>query len=808
MNGYQFTGNAFTHNGNVDVTPPCFKHGFKNSQSRKVWHGARDYFTNATSGKDCETDTDYSDTRYLTVTFTDLVSRLEVTGGNLAEDYDFTGSGTISVGKNSGLLAIDLTLAGVKNVWSGTGGYITTRTDVTGNGAGTITDYTVAPPVVTNYPDSLTTELDSLIGVSYRSCDGLPIDPLNLDTLDAFVSYFNARYASDPNFVALDTVTDLDSYSDSTSFVYTDTGDTVSCALSWTRTATSLTWSLVFVDGGSTQPPMIGTWTFEGTITFSNAYTIQDCHSDTQTLSDEIDLGDDNLYPYRTDGNSFIAPLVIYNEVQSVVDPSAWAINIAWNDPNATAINGATGVVYSDDIIGALLPIGYGQGSPRGVWNFIHRNFYQSHCGAPPVLTIGFRSTGKQTPSYLPAGCGLWTQDERFIATITENLMWPCPFVVANNDGIYLQKWVETLIPPPDGSYNAARPYGYDRFRIDETQAYCFDGAAIRDVDNNLIVSTTFSGVWGGESVGGFYTGCTSDGSGVLTLGTKILDVPTGWTVPSGDTVDVFAKLRWTTSVSNIPGFGGKLNVTASFSAGETTFTYTSSPYIVDGDKISVMGFGDSVLGTNLTITRLGDTSCKVTGDYSTALWIVPYKLFDGTTDGTKYYLANDTHKGTFVARTWILEMDGWTEVDSTVDQSCIAFSNCAPQLLIATPNTETGDYEIDWPTTIDPNTVWIGEFMQWMVDPFYQSPHDPICGGAPAPDQSCLVPYVEARTAVGTNYGAAQNETAPTPPSPINLGATLAAPANAEIEADGYIIDNLNNPTKPWPIWVACGYE
>jgi hypothetical protein len=414
---------------------------------------------------------------------------------------------------------------------------------------------------------------------------------------------------------------------------------------------------------------------------------------------------------------------------------------------------------------------------------------------------------GKWTPSYLPASCGLWTQDNRFINTITANLIWPCPFIVANSDGIYLQKWIETIIPPPNGSYNAARPYGKDRFRIDETQAYCYELGYIRDQDSNPIVSTTFTGLWGGISVDGFYSGCSTDVAGVLTLGTKVLDVPTGWTVPSGDEDDVFAKLRWEDATKHVPGFGGKLDVTAAYDSGadETTFTYTGGEYIVSSDKVSVMGYGDAILGTNLAITRLGDTSLKVSGDYSAALWLVPYKLFDGTTDGTKYYFANDTHKSTFVSRTWTLEMDGWTITDSDVEQSCLAISPCTPQTLLATPNDEYGNSELVWPASMDPNTVWLGQFMQWTVDPFYQTPHAP-CGGGPVPDTTCKVPYIEARIAVGTNYGLAQNETAPTPPSPINLGATVAPPDTADLTGTGAIVDLLNNPTTAFTIWAACG--
>ena len=736
MDGYQFTGNAFTRDGTIDLTQPCRLGGFKTMQAQKFWHGMYD-FEHYGSGKDCATNTVYADTKYRTIAIS--IEWFFVDNNDpCVNQGTFTVQRTYTVDRYSGLISQ------VSCSTSASGGY---------TGGLDPDTYDWSPFYVRGcgYPDRLQQALDA------QALDPVSWD-VSITTDTATKLVYNYAEHTDPS---------LGPICGDTPFIYNSA--TVSIEL-------------------------------------SDPYTIAQVKTDAETLAAEIDLNDHVAYPFRTDGNSFIAPLVIYNEVTMAVSPLVWH-SCGWNDPNATTINSITGADNSDDIIGALLPAGYGEGSPRGVFRITHQNFYRSICGTPPAEAIGQRTMGKWTPNYLPANCGLWTQDVRFANTITPNLMWPCQFIVANTDGIYLQKWLETLIPPPNGSYNAARPYGKDRFRIDETQVYCYEAGYIRDQDSNPIVSTTFTGLWGGISVDGFYSGCSTDITGVLTLGTKVLDVPTDWTLPSEDQDDVFAKLRWEDATKHVPGFGGKLNVTATYDSGanKTTFTYTDSPYIVDSDKISVMGFGDAILGTNLTLTRLGDTSCTVSGDYSTALWIVPYKLFDGSTDGTKYYFANDTHKSTFVARTWTMEMDGWTITDSDVEQSCIAISPCTPQTLLASPNGEAGDYEMDWPASIDPNTVWLGQFMQWMQDPFYQTPHEP-CGGGPAPDTTCKIPYIEARIAVGTNYGLAQNETAPTPPSPINLAATAAPPDTADLTGTGAIVDLLNNPTTPFTVWAACG--
>lgn len=818
MNGYQFTGNTFTHDGSVDMTPPCRLAGFKSVQAEKRWYGNYG-FNYSNSGKDCATDTTYTDTKYrkFKFTFVASVSRSDVwqrkdSGGTVVDSSSLTVTGGVN-------FTFDVTvnrLTGIYTVanYSCTCNLSSTDASGTTNFNGTtdpLTDgtnffnfffVTLSRFAVSGSPLEWVQNLSSDCSFKIVNNDGGAFGPPTVysGTAAACQTYLNGLSPTD--------ISAVQSFPLTVTFTPVVTKTNTQYKVDVSQNSSGFN-SIPNSLGGVDEETVTSAISLVVTQDLSEAYTLAQVKTDTETLADEIDLNDHVAYPYRTDGNAFIAPYVIYNEVQATVSPLLGITDSTTTDPNAGQRNGLTGAVYSSDIIGTLLPSGYGQGSPRGVFRITHQNYYRDICGTPPSVAYGPRTIGARTPSYLPASCGLWTPDTKFTNEITPNLIWPCQFIAANTDGIFLQKWIETIIPPPNGSYNAARPYGADRFRIDESLVYCYDAGVLTDnaASPTIQPGLTLTGLWGGFCVDGFYNGATTDGSGNVTLGPKVFDVPTGWTVPSEDQLDVFAKLRWEDSTKHVPGFGGKLDVTATYDSGanETTFTYTSSPYIVDGDKISVMGFGDSVLGTNKTITRLGDTSCTVTGDYSTALWIVPYKLFDGTTDGTKYYFANDTHKSTFVARTWTLEMDGWTTLDSTVAQECLPITNCSPQTLLASPNTEIADYSMEWPATIDPNTVWIGEFMQWMQDPFYQTPHSP-CGGLPPPDMTCKVPYVEARIAVGNNYGLAQNETAPTPPSPINLGATLAPPENADPTGSGAVVDLLNNPTKPFPIWAACG--
>lgn len=818
MNGYQYTGNTFTHDGSVDVTTPCRIVGFKSVQSQKFWHGNHG-FNYSNAGKDCATNTTYSSTKYLTYKFSVVgnISRSDIwerkdSGGTVVDSSSLTVTGGVNF---SFQVSVD-PISGIYTLTDYTSNCTLSSTDVSGT---TNFDGTTDP--LTDGTNFFNYFFVTLCGFGIS---GSPLEWVqNLSSDCSFKIVNNDGGAFGPPTVYSGTSAACQAYLSGLTPVDLSAVQSFPLSVTFTPIVTQSN-TLFKVDvtqassgfnsipnglGGNDEETVTSSITLVVKQELIGPYTINDVKDDAEGLSSNITLTDNVLYPYRTDGNSFIAPLVTYSEVQAPISPLMPVTDSTITDPNIALRCSITGEIHSANTVGGLLPAGYGQGSPRGVFRITHDNYYRDVCGSPPSPTIGPRTMGAWTPSYLPANCGLWTQDKIFNNSLSPSLVWPTAFIVATNDLVYLQKWIEAIIPPPNGSYNAARPYGEDRFRIDETQFYCYDAGVLTD---NAAVPTpqpglTLTGLWGGECVSGFYNGATTDGSGNVSLGAKIFDVPTGWSVPSGDSASVFAKLRWEDATKHVPGFGGKLDVTAVYDSGvnKTTFTYTSSPYIADGDKISVMGYADSVLGTNKTITRLSDTSCTVTGDYSAALWIVPYKLFDGTTDGTKYYFANDTHKSTFVARTWTLEMDGWTTISSTVDQSCLPITSCSPQTLLASPGGEIADYSIDWPATIDPNSVWIGEFMQWMQDPFYQTPHSP-CGGGPAPDMTCRVPYIEARIAVGTNYGLTQIETAPTPPSPINLGATLAPPENADVSGTGKVVDLLNNPTKAHLIWEACG--
>ena len=115
-------------------------------------------------------------------------------------------------------------------------------------------------------------------------------------------------------------------------------------------------------------------------------------------------------------------------------------------------------------------------------------------------------------------------------------------------------------------SYDFARPAGADKFLYEETLVFYYDGGILNelslDSSGNEVPLTSDpgvgTGIWGGKSVDGFYTGCSLDiTTGVLTLGTKVFNVPSDWASRSDDTTLAFGKLRFPTA----PAIWGRMNV-------------------------------------------------------------------------------------------------------------------------------------------------------------------------------------------------------------------------------------------------------
>ena len=863
--------NNFVPDGTIDLTP-CRALGFKAVQAKKAWHGRYGFTSAEADGHACGSSTTFADSKYRVVsrsfassfsagythTFTDATNACGLDGyletGVSGISWSYSASTVFEVGQTTGV--ITQTSLSVDEDIANNGTYFTTmvnwqgatadwswipgvtpgdRYEITGvvDASGVVTLPTgpvtsepcIEGPVPTDYPN-LGIDFSTTLLAAFRNLrtimanvDSICSKPsyyngsetVTFDDLAAFVAFISEPFygiAPHPEDV---TVTILDENGDPGDWTLTDVlfAGGVSVAVAGT----------VVVSPGVEFDDYNYSASFQFNIALSGEYTSADVYAETQAVAAGYLFDDDALYPWRTDSYCYIAPLMRHNEVSTPVNPDLRQFT-AYTDPLAD--------VYDGTVVGPL-PAGY-----QGVFDPMHDNWRHTFCAGTETPSAGKYSRGAVTPSFLPQNAPRWTDD----GDLNGGWVWPCNYAAMDTSGCWLQKFAEVMIRRP--SINFGRPYGPDRFTMDEENVYQFVSQSGSDVtlvtwDNQTPVSLPFvaGDIVGGPCVSGFYA-VTSTSGNVITWGAKFADVPTGWQSAASfqagtdDTALVFGKLRWPTA----PGIGGLLAVSAATynsGTGLTTLTTAAAPHILTGDKVDVAGFGLYSLSTNQTITRVDDTHFTLTGDYSTAKFLTAY--------GHKWYFANDTSKGDFVWRTWELSLPAMTVTAEDHGEDCLPFKTCEPQVLYGTPNTEDfpNSFKFDFPASVAVGTAWVAQFEQHMVDPFYQVPHKP-CGVIDATaenadalfwnadDGTCIAdttetfglsstrylkryafpPLVEARLTLATGYGAAADETAPAMAAgTAPLDPTVAPPSNAQFVAYGTVPDCVIAYSTPWGIYL-----
>lgn len=892
--------NDWEESGTVNFKD-CRQFGFKAVQALKWWHGTFG-FQDASSSLDCATGLVYSNTKYRKL---EIVCSATSTWSWVSDYYDSGGALANTVSQSeSGVAEVNQTT----EVNRLTGQTDLSDTASTSSTAITVTELNtfVSPtPVVTNfqYPFEWVSGATELLGTSR-------IDPhvfYNTWAMPCSYSIFNG-YITGSSASDLQTAINATSPTTLATLPAGNVTMTPTAVVSISNTVfeVTVTWDISPSVGSPAPDANVittsGNMVFHFKATLSESYTNEQVQDDASEQASKWTLRSDSEYPWRDDANVFISPVVYRDEIQNPQNPytfpdfqiddytnpiangfgdipfsAGWQASPAWGkrdwlDPNTHYWKFASGdqaFLYTDKQtteaatgVGELFTggIDYKQGKPLDAgytapWDYDHDVYHRADCSGDGDYAVGARTRGIATPIYLPQNAPKWTPDTWY----ADHRLWPCAFGFQTNECFLGQNFIETLIPRP--SQNFARPYGADRFLLDETAVYCYDGGILYEQDGSTPVAfaTHLPGeIWGGDSAGGFYDGFSTDRDGNVTLGTLVYSLPTGWT--DGDT-NAFGQLRF----PDCPGFGGLLQCTATYDGvGTTTFTVADSPYIITGDAVDIYAFGLSSIGTNVALTRVSDTSFTCSGDYHTAVYLVPHKLFDSSTSGSKYYFANDTSKGDYVWREWTLKVDlatpssTWVNVSApTAEQSCLPPSPCGAAIVGAemwTPQLTLGgsgdgfsgdDYtggdvvlmpSEDW-TGFNANvkqipyvangTVWLGQCEQQMVDLLYQNPHNP-CGndlGWTSDDGSCLedtilVAYyrfpqvVEARITLPSNYGMAENETPPSLPAGANpINPTVSPPDYAAIGATstGLLTECIVNPLTPWILYknqlgCVCG--
>jgi hypothetical protein len=361
----------------------------------------------------------------------------------------------------------------------------------------------------------------------------------------------------------------------------------------------------------------------------------------------------------------------------------------------------------------------------------------------------------------------------------------------------------------------------------------------------------TMADIVGSAAVDGFFA-VTAVGSDSVTLGARVYDLPTDWDTPSHDGAACFGRLKY----PNAPGMnftnsglevGGRVAITVVDGVSVRTLTTgTVQKYLslgVNPETVDILDANLTPLATGVELTRLTDSAFTVTEAHatiSTAAWIVPHVLNDGTTSGQKYKFADERSKGDYVHRTWLVRISDATVLATTQDDACLQFQPCGPSLAGFTPNGEIATNADFWPfpTSINNGEVWLGQIQFWMPDPFWQPPHKPVAvpaglseedfepgvdiilwaedGGACVGDSVevggggeniyhlfyAMRPYVEARC---TLPGDIDGETAPALASGIDLTTIADPPGQAIIvDIEGALVDAIGLPTPTWSKMLA----
>ena len=430
-------------------------------------------------------------------------------------------------------------------------------------------------------------------------------------------------------------------------YLFDSTGAVTVCHQTLTLSNTSVSYSC---DGYTDSGPSSIYYTDAGNLTLSNAYSAADLYSDWRSAMQQWDLSDDRSYPWRTDEQLANCPAILYDEV----GPQVPALNF-----KATAVGGdaTTGMDdYSGTISGGIWP--------RRDWldpyNYIWKYPNGSVMAAPGGFTGGatlispmrtgaimshnpsgyarhfwFGANVKSRDVY-PPGSATYIWDTAAWGSFSDShlpetsLRWQDAADAQYDGELYL--FGGTAGPPPGNLYqswlrqlgdrllggkfvqarenwyslNFARPYGGDRWAIDQQKIWRIVSGTGAGNNLKLWACSSTSGppvandyiMVAGEGV--FKVTTVSD-DGTQTYGptgqtyheykitacTKVANLPTGTDFVANVLVlgtdlggiNYCGKLRfWSGSITSPPPFG-LMKVAGTWNGSRTTFTIPPTPW-------------------------------------------------------------------------------------------------------------------------------------------------------------------------------------------------------------------------------------
>lgn len=433
----------------------------------------------------------------------------------------------------------------------------------------------------------------------------------------------------------------------------------------------------------------IGSYT--GNASLGSEYTAGACQAEAQSLLSQWDMTDDAVYPWRTDGNCNVAPMVIRKEISGGVGYGYCDVPA---DANLLSI-------YDGSIYGAPLPAAY---YDKGWFDFYEQEYHYIDAGAGCDDGGSLCYTyGNYAPAYLPTTTTHWTDGasdtscrpianfqpftrfkERYAYDTPVFVTNSCAFVQNNQEAFWAGKWAEIKEPLPSQNY------------------------------------------WGICGVQPNQCATDSHGTGFGITCPPMRDLK----VLDAETCEITGTDRYPTAFA-ICGKAAIVSMSRDSGSGVVTVVHASTPLLRTGDAVDFINAGDTVTVSNVTVTVDSNTQFHFTGSLPTGNFIVSH----GATGFSFYDLAP---KGYFVrtsSNKYVVTAEEGNVQSTGAKVGIIAILPLgSPELGSPKwPARSTVQYT-DYPAIL-PTEYWLSSINQAMSDRFWVKSQDTQIsdGGDPA---------------------------------------------------------------------------
>jgi len=426
-------------------------------------------------------------------------------------------------------------------------------------------------------------------------------------------------------------------------------------------------------------------WAWSCTISLSNTYSYAQVQEEIATLLNQWNLSDDAVYPWRTDGQTWKAP-VVSRDAASIGPAISFAVVAQPDDCGGSTR--ADGLAIDCNFIneGSYTGAIFGGPNPAGYDRFWDYRAKVTQVCCPPGLVIQENNWfctpgwGAYSTSPIPASATQWTNNE------DGSLMMEGAWLLQWNgaDYIWAQKWAESLEEWP--SVNYARPFGRDRFLV--------------DYDNVTGIAECYG-----------------------TTGIPTADYAGDIVTDSGDPLYAFRRFP------SCRPIGSTIIISSAAQSGPGVITITTAEthWILPGDSLDfygVSGLATNVLAASATPgTDTFTVSGTLIGSYTGGGYVASHNT---AFDTWKWDWTCSRH--TFVVQQWQTDYRGSGSVLYNQYQASLQLA-AKTSVIYFSPNAESfsngysaGFGSIAYEPCFD-KSQWHGKFLQATADPFFKAP-------------------------------------------------------------------------------------